>query len=821
MKKRWIVLGAVLAILIAAVAVAALNVDAWLDENRPMIEEEASAAVGRAVHIDDLGVTLWGGFGVGIGGHRIGEDPSYGEGHFLTLDRGIVRVSIWPAIFGRIEIAEVVLEAPEIRVIRDERGMSIDSLMAADAPEAEPEETESSLDLTVSSLRIVQGRIVFEDRTGDETVESIIDHVDLAVQDVSADRPLHFVLSASLLGAAEPNLEAEGTAGPVLAPTGTPLAFNVTFRLDALSLDDVARMEDVAASLPEGARIGGTLDATLEAAGVPDDIAFDFALDAANADLVLGADLVKPPGVALGLTAKGAASGDVVDVSTFAFTLAGARLEGRAKAGLDERGAYDATIQGEGVPLAGWGDLLPALAGLPVEGRLALDLKARGDSISEALPRLAGTMSLTGVAVRLADTPPVEKLEAHLTFDDARAELRKTHFEVGGAPMQLEADVDDLNAPQVRFALDAPLLPLSALGVLEPGTEASNQLRDLRVVGRADLRGEVLAADARFASPAGRLQGVIYTAMAGRASLVGERMKLEEMTLDTLGGEVAISGSLDATEPENPLYDCEIDLAGVQIAQLVDAFFPTAGKIASGRIDTKLSIDASGLDTDALLESLTASGRMGVRDGVVYDVNLAEEALSGITGVPGLSSLLSPELRRSYPQLFETGDTRFRSVRTGIEVFDGRVHTKDLVLEAQDFGLEGGGTVGLDGRVDLKTIFMTSAALGTSLVGVASPTRYLLDRSGRLAVPVNIEGQIAAPKVRPDNKFVADAVARAAVGTVSSVVGGLLGGGESKTNGEQGTTGDPAKSTEPPNGSEPSGGLESDLQRGIEGIFGK
>lgn len=830
MKKRWIVVGAIGVLFVGAIAVAAMNLDAWLEQNRPMIEEQASAAAGRKVEIGGLGVQIWGGFGVALSELRVADDPAYADGAFLTLQSGVVRVSIWPAIFGRIEVAEVVLESPEIRVIRDARGLSIDSLMAADDEAAT--EDEAGPDLEVSAIRIEQGRIVFEDRTEGGVVESVIERVDLVMQDVSANRPMSFELQASLLGATKANLVGSGTAGPLLAAADVPLAFDVALRLDELSLADVARLEDVASSLPEGTRLGGVIDATLSAHGRSDDIGFELTVDASRAEISLGSDFVKPASVAMGLAANGRALPASVEIERFVFDLAGARFEGQARVGLDEAGRFDATVRGEDVALAGWGELLPAMAGLPVEGRLGLDLRARGSSSSEKLPRLDGRLSLARVSIRLPDTPAVENLTARVDFAGARAELRETRFEVGGAPIEMQADIEDLNAPEVRFALDAAKLPLAALGVVEPGTEADDVLRELRVVGRADLRTEALVADARFASPGGRLQAIDYEDLSGRARLEGARMQLEGVSLRALGGTIAGSGTLDETEPDRPVYEGELDLAGVRIEELIRARYPAAGKLASGRIDTKVSLGAHGIDSDALLRSLGAKGLFRVRDGTLHDVNIAEEALSGATGVPGLSGLLSPELRKQYPGLFSTGDTRFKSIGAGMEIVKGLLQTNDFKVEADDFGLEGGGTIGLDGRVDLQTKFATSPALASSLVSAAGPARYLVDRSGRLTFPVRIEGTLASPKFEPDAAFVRQALARAAADAVGSAVSGLLGSGEPKKPTKQptkqptteGATEADGKAAEAPNGSDtkkqpPS--IEDQVQKGLEGLFGK
>lgn len=351
------------------------------------------------------------------------------------------------------------------------------------------------------------------------------------------------------------------------------------------------------------------------------------------------------------------------------------------------------------------------------------------------------------------------------------------------------------------------------------------------MVGGADLRTEALQADVRFASPAGRLQAIDYTRLEGRASVAGALMRLDELSVKMLGGEVQLSGTLDENDAAHPLYDGHIRLADVSIEEVVQSQLPAIGRAASGRINTSLAFGAGGLDTDALLGSLTGRGGFDVRDGTLHDFNLADEALRGATGVPGLSSLLSASVRERHPSLFSTADTHFEAVRAGIEIIQGQLRTDDFVLDAADFGLTGGGTVGLNGSLDLSTTFATSPSLASSLVSAAKPAKYLLDSTGRIVIPVEIEGTLSSPRVKTDSKFISSALTRAAVDTVGSVVSGLLGGSERKASKGSAPAGTGSESPATPEtapiapqpgeeAADPAQDLEGEIKKGIEGLFG-
>lgn len=792
--RKWIVAGVVLVVVVVAVLVAAANLGRWLDANHDLIEREASAALARPVQIGDLDVSLRGGLGIRVQGIRIAEDTSYGEGAFLTLDEGIVRVSIWPALFGRIEVSQLLLQAPRLRVVRDGRGLSTDSLAAGESePAAEP--AKGGFELGISSLVIEDGRIVIEDRTGRTPSSLEIERFDLALHGIEPGRPLDFELTATWLGAADDNFAARGQVGPLFGGGTGPISFDVSFEQDAFAIEHALRFDPVASSLPEGAKLSGEIGAKGALKGTAEALDFDVQLDGTQLAVALPGTFVKPPGASLLGEARGHLTPSEARIDAFGFGPERARIVGEAQIGLSDATPYSVRLRASSLPIEAWTPLLPAFEGTPVGGRFGLDLRAKGKVTDAPLPLLDGTFTLADASVSLSEAPAITALQLTTTLSGRKATATGATAVVGGAPVRFELEVADVNAPEIRFALDAAELPLAAVGVLEPGTETDDVLQELRVVGEADLRTEQLAANARFASPRGRLQGIAYERLEGRAEMSGPRTTLHELRMSMLGGDVHASGSLDSADPERPGFAGTLKLSGVEISEIVSDRFPLLRGVASGRLGTTLTLSGRGLETDAIRQSLTGMGSIEIRDGRLEGVNVAEAVLTGATGVAGLTSWLSPDVKRRHPHLFASPDTQFETAEMAIEVQDGRIRTDALAIVTDEFALTGKGTIGLDGRLDLDTEFRTSAALATTLVGVASPTRFLLDGDKRLRIPVHVGGELGAPKLRPDQKYLGQALARTAVGTVDSLVKDLIG---SPSSGKKPATGEPGGASAAP-----------------------
>jgi len=151
-------------------------------------------------------------------------------------------------------------------------------------------------------------------------------------------------------------------------------------------------------------------------------------------------------------------------------------------------------------------------------------------------------------------------------------------------------------------------------------------------------------------------------------------------------------------------------------------------------------------------------------DGVLKDVNLAETALQGITGVPGLSNVLPPSLRSQYPEVFGTGDTVFEKMDGKIDIRDARVDFRDFRLAARDYAIAGQGRYALENELDMSTVMTFSQALSDDLVEAAQPMAYLRSPEGRVAFPVKLQGAPPDIQTVPDVAYIGKAASREAAG---------------------------------------------------------
>lgn len=220
-----------------------LNVNRYLNQNRPWIEKQAEAAIGREVSFGAIGVSLWDGFGATLSDLSVADDPAFSDEPFLEAAGVRVEVSILPALLGRIEVREVVLETPVVRLIRTRAGMNTDSIAAvassdpsrdsADArgPSAEGASLQSAA-VVVALVSIEDGALDFTDRTSAPVETQVVRDIDLRVTGLGTDAPASLDLALALLGSDRQNVVLSGDVGPLpLAATESPEPIDLDLEL--------------------------------------------------------------------------------------------------------------------------------------------------------------------------------------------------------------------------------------------------------------------------------------------------------------------------------------------------------------------------------------------------------------------------------------------------------------------------------------------------------------------------------------------------------------------------------------------------------------
>ncbi len=209
------------------------------------------AKLHRSVQIADAGAGFSGIWLEGLDARAAGSPEP-----LVRAQRVGVLWNLWALLQGRIEIREVRLVEPEIRVVRFPDGnLDIRDLIGGREPSPGPtaarrpgkEGAGAGLEVAVALLSIDGGRIRFEDRTRTPVRVYELDEVKTRVRDFSLQGPVPFEAGARALGSAR--IDAKGSFDPA---TGTLTA---EVRIDAPDLPALAAALDGGVPLASG-RLG-------------------------------------------------------------------------------------------------------------------------------------------------------------------------------------------------------------------------------------------------------------------------------------------------------------------------------------------------------------------------------------------------------------------------------------------------------------------------------------------------------------------------------------------------------------------------------------
>jgi uncharacterized protein involved in outer membrane biogenesis len=438
----WTVAFAVVAVL----AVAALLFDwNWF---RPVLEARLSAALGRKVTIDHLGVELSRAPLVTLDHITVANPPDFPpDSHLGEIDRLSMRIDLASLWRGPLVIPELTIDHPVSRLERNQAGEPNWKLVGIG------DGNSSSPPAQIVRLTINDGHAHLDDPVLKSNLEMTI-HTDAG----GADGTQQIVVQGKGTYAGEPTtISLRG--GSLLALRQADVRYPVDLRWDIG---------------PTHLALKGTVDDPASFAGL------DGMLDLSGPDLallypILG--LAMPPTPPYHLKGKVAYADRVVRFKDFAGSLGGSDLSGNLSVDTSgERPRLDGDLVSRKIvfaDLAGFVGGTPGKADAP-NATPQRRAKAEEDKASDqSLPtREIDLAKLNAMDAHVtyrgkrieADYLPIDDLDAQLVLGNGQLHLPKLNFGVGNGTVALKVDIDShTNPPPVKVVADFRHLDLQRI----------------------------------------------------------------------------------------------------------------------------------------------------------------------------------------------------------------------------------------------------------------------------------------------------------------------------------------------------------------------
>ncbi|MGH7527633.1 MAG: AsmA-like C-terminal region-containing protein, partial [Gemmatimonadales bacterium] len=363
-----------------------------------------------------------------------------------------------------------------------------------------------------------------------------------------------------------------------------------------------------------------------------------------------------------------------------------------------------------------------------------------------------GTVDVRDLSVKSEALPrPLAIREASLRLAPRRAELRSFTGTVGSSDLQASGYLDNV----LGFALrDEDLRGSANLSStkfnLDEWRSGEGELNVIPVPPRIDFGLEAKVGTLLY-------DKLTMTNARGRLRVKDQRITLQNFAVNTLGGEIGVTGFYETTVPAKPTFD-----VGLRIQKLdIPAAFETlttvrllapVAKYARGNFSADLRINgALGKDMMPLFDALSGQGSLQTSKLLIQDF----PALDKVAAATKLGFLSDPTLQ---------------ALRSRFEIRDGRLHVEPFSVGLGRTTMNVSGSNGLDQSLqyDLR-LRVPRAELGAEanqaiggLVSRVAGAGIDLQAAPEIALGIQLTGTVTNPSFKTDVASAAGSVAQAA-----------------------------------------------------------
>lgn len=709
----------------------------------------AEQALGRQVELGAIDIRLFS--GIQLQDLRIKEQD--GQTDFVRAKEASLRYRLWPLLQLRLEVDEIRLVEPQIRLQRLADGrFNFSDLLTAPASAKDPASTGQAapptttdsgatptipLNLNIAKLQLQDAELLWFDAAVNPTapLQYRIDQVQLSASDIDLTRPFPFEFHARLGGAP---LQLNGQVDLVRQ--------QISLRLQLDQFDVLPLRPYLQDQLP-GQLNALRLSLELQAEGSPDQLhsSGSLRLDPLSLRLAAEAPLTFDNSTltlryALGFDRPGQRL--QLEQAEIGFNGIVASASGQIEA-LNRQPRLDLQVQ-----LASL-DLRQALKALPQElaqqlttvdpaGSLSLQAQISGTANQGARLLQQARIELRQVQANVGSLRPslsgpvqiqgdrLSAAELLLQAGSNQARIALQGENLFGKPIRLQQKISS-----ERFDVDA-LLAASAtpaqVAGQQPTPTGKAPAKVAEELGPFDLPlqldGQVQITEALY-------KGLTIRDFELRYHLLDNQLTIENLTGQTLGGSFSQQGRVDLRR-KGLAYQTKATLQGLQADPLVSALLPAAAGTLFGQLDLTLDLNGQGTLSDSLRQNLSGNG----------SIKLADGRLSGNQLTRDLAAFL---------QLNELRELVFKQFDGRMQLDRGRVKI-DSVFDSSRLRMKPQGQVGLDGSLDLTLGASLAPELMQKLDRKGSFSRLLTGADGWGQLPLKLSGSYSAPRFALDSR---------------------------------------------------------------------
>ena len=816
--RKWLIASSILLVLIVVAFIALLNVNALIARNKGYLIEQAEGALGRKISVDQVQATIFSGIGARLTNFAMADDPTYASGDFVRAKDLQIIVKFLPLLRKSVQVKQVILHDPVIQIVRNRDGnfnfSTIGKKAKAKKDEREKEERaprEEQSALLISLVDISNGNIRYLDKKNGTDMQA--KQIDLKIEDFDFAKPFSVKLKAAIY-ADKQNFTLKSTIGPIgqrVDVANIPVDGEID--IDPLNMTQLrATLPIMKSAMPRELDVSGVYRVKdLKFKGTLNNLALDGQLEGTNGALRYGNAFQKPAGDPLALNLDLRLTGNKITIRNGHLKLHSLDLAAAGDIQTGNNTVLNLSLDSKPASLEGWDRIVPALADYQLSGIMDVKASIRGSIGKGAAPQIQGTLGLKKVSAKPPSFPkPIEDLDTTVKFSGQRADISDMTLSLGKSRIRLAAAIEKFAPLTLSYKMSTPELWPADYSTALTEERKADVIRNLQSAGQFNMSANGMSYEGKLSSSEGTLYNAPYKALDAALSLADKVANIKSLRVNALSGALQIDGQYSFKEAV-PQFSMASKVQNIDVKELYTLLDAKAERDIRGRMNADMKLAGSGKSWDAIKPTLHGQGNAEIVQGALLNFNIADNVLTGITGVPGLTNAINPSLRAKYPETFTAKDTEFKELKANFDLADSRMNVKNLRMAAADFVVEGNGWADFDRKLDFRATLSFSQRLSADLSQSAREIKYLLNNQGQLEVPFALTGRMPNVKPKPDTRYLGQLVQR----------GFLRKGSEELQNRFLGGGKDSAAQTEEPTDSKKKkkSSTEDMIRRGLEGFF--
>ncbi|HEX2932805.1 MAG TPA: AsmA-like C-terminal region-containing protein, partial [Candidatus Binatia bacterium] len=586
--------------------------------------------------------------------------------------------------------------------------------------------------------------------------------IDLKVEDLDLNQPFSVSLAAAVYDDKQ-NLKLKSKVGPLRSDSAFDQApLDGAIDIDPLDMNRIkAALPSWKNKLPKDLDLSGVFRVKdLKFKGTLNDLAINGEIEGTKGALRHGKHFQKAEGVPFTLHTDVRYTGDKITIRNGRVKLHTLDLATAGDIQLGDTTTLNLSINSAPTSLDGWDRIVPAVANYKLTGTMEFQASVHGQVGKGAMPQIQGVLSLKKASAKPPEFPkPIENLDTKISFTGQRANISDMNLTLGKSRIRMAATIEKFSPLTLSYKMSTPeIFPADYRAALGEDRKA-DVVRNLQSEGQLSMAGGNLIYKGKLTSADGTLYNVAYKGLDATLTVADKVANIQSLRVNAMSGTVQAEGEYSFKEAV-PRFSVASKAQGVDVKELYTALDAKAERDIRGRLNADMKLVGSGKGWEEIKPTLRGQGEAEVVQGAVLNFNIAESALGGASGMPGLGNIINPSVRKKYPETFAAKDTEFKEMKATFDMADGRINVKNLRMAAAEFTSQGQGWADFNRRVDFRSTIDFSQRLSADLAQSTREVKYFLNNQGQVELPIILKGRMPNVKPKPDGNYIAQLVQR-------------------------------------------------------------